>query len=154
LESPDGESQILLTQLKGITIDGLGYGSGNVVLQPNGGNVGIGTNAPDSLLHVAGNGHFNGTVTASGFASTGSNALALASITFPATTVNWTYTFGKNIFVFIDNAGVTGTALKINGTQIASSLLVTGDTIIPLQPGEYFSETYTIGTPVAVWKPQ
>jgi hypothetical protein len=88
-----------------------------------------------------------------GIASYSSNTLALTSISFPATTVNWTNTFGKNINVFIDNAGVTGTALKINGTQIASSLLVTGDTMIPLQPGDYFSETYSVGTPSAVWKP-
>src|ERR1035437_1585114 len=92
--------------------------------------------------------------TTNGVASYASNTLALASIVFPATTVNWTNTFGKNIFMFINNAGVTGTALYINGTQIASTLLVTGDTMIPLQPGEYFSETYTVGTPVAVWKPQ
>jgi hypothetical protein len=89
-----------------------------------------------------------------GIATYSSNTLALASISFPATTVNWTNATGKNIFVFIDNAGVTGTALKINGTQISSTLLVTGDTMIPLQPGEYFSETYTIGTPIGVWKPQ
>lgn len=37
------------------------------------GYVGIGTNAPDSLLHVAGNVHFDGTVTASGFAGNGSD---------------------------------------------------------------------------------
>lgn len=118
------------------------------------GNVGIGTNAPSERLEINGNFRASGTVTASGFVSTASNTLALASISFPNTTVNWTNTFGINIFLFIDNAGVTGTALKINGTQISSTLVVTGDTMIPLQPGDYFSETYTIGTPVAVWKPQ
>jgi hypothetical protein len=91
-------------------------------------------------------------VVTNGIASYVSNTLPLTSISFPASTVNWTNTFGKNINVFINNAGVTGT-LSINGTQIASTLLVTGDTMIPLQPGEYFSETYSGGTPTAVWKP-
>jgi hypothetical protein len=91
-------------------------------------------------------------VVTNGIASYVSNTLPLTSISFPASTVNWTNTLGKNIYVFINNAGVTGT-LSINGTQIASTLLVTGDTMIPLQPGEYFSETYSGGTPTAVWKP-
>ena len=87
-----------------------------------------------------------------GFASYSSNALAPSSITFPATTVNWTNTFGKNIFLFVDNTGVTGTAVKINGKQIFGSILPI-DLTIPLQPGEWFSETYTVGTPTATWKP-
>jgi hypothetical protein len=97
---------------------------------------------------------FPGSMTANFFVSSASNTLAPSSITFPATTVNWTNTFGKNIFVFIDNAGVTGTVIKINGTQIASTLMTTGVATIPLQPNEFFSETYTIGTPTAKWKPQ
>jgi hypothetical protein len=43
-----------------------GYFNGGNVAVMNG-FLGIGTNAPDSLLHVAGAGHFNGTVTAAGY---------------------------------------------------------------------------------------
>ena len=41
------------------------------------GKVGIGTNAPDSLLNVAGNGHFNGTVTATSFSGSGAGLTSL-----------------------------------------------------------------------------
>jgi hypothetical protein len=140
-----------------LSINTLGSGAVNIggggIIYMNG-NVGIGTTSPKNALDVIGSGSFSGTITATnGVASYSSNTLALTSISFPATTVNWTNTLGKSIYVFINNAGVTGTALKINGTQIASTLLVTGDTMIPLQPGEYFSETYSAGTPTAVWKP-
>lgn len=56
----------------------------------------------------------------------------------------------NNIFVFIDGMGVTGT-VALNGTQIFGSLGF-GATI-PLQPGEYITLTYSIGTPTATWKP-
>ena len=96
---------------------------------------------------------FDSSVSATnGFVSSASNTLALTAISFPATTVNWTNTFGKNIMLFIDNTGVTGTAAYINGSQIFGSILPI-DITIPLQPGEYFSETYTVGTPTAKWKP-
>lgn len=87
-----------------------------------------------------------------GFASSRSNGIAPFSFTFPATTVNWTNTIPVNIEVYIDNSGVTGTALKKNGTQIFSSLV--GDVTLGLQPGEYISATYSIGTPTARWSPQ
>lgn len=80
------------------------------------------------------------------------NKAAPSSITFPATTVNWTNTTGYNLFLFIDNTGVTGTAIRVNGQQIFGSILPT-DFILPLQAGEYFSETYSIGTPTARSKP-
>lgn len=84
-------------------------------------------------------------------ASTESNSLAPASISFPATTVNWTNTFGMNIELYVNNPAVTGTAFKKNGTTIFTS--VVGDITIHLQPNEYFSETYTVGTPAATWSP-
>lgn len=87
-----------------------------------------------------------------GYASFQSNLLAPSSITFPATTVNWTNSTGRNIFVFIDNTAVTGTSVAINGTTVFSGLSL--DLMLPLQPGEYFSETYTVGTPAAKIKPQ
>lgn len=80
-----------------------------------------------------------------------SNLLAPSAITFPATTVNWTNTTGRTVSVFIDNSGVTGSATKINGTQVYSSLV--GDIFFILQPNETFSETYTIGTPSGKIKP-
>lgn len=87
-----------------------------------------------------------------GTASLRSNALASAAITFPATTVKWTNTFGMNIVLYIDNSGVTGTATVKNNQQIFSSLV--GDVTLLLKSGDYFSETYTIGTPTARWEPQ
>jgi hypothetical protein len=87
-----------------------------------------------------------------GFASYSSNSLAPSSIVFPATTVNWTNTFGRNIVLFIDNTTVTGTAVKVNGQQIFGTILPI-DMTLPLQPGEYFSETYSVNTPTARWKP-
>ena len=86
-----------------------------------------------------------------GVASYRSNAIAPTSITAPLTTVNWTNTINVNIQVYIDNSGVTGTAIKKNGTQIFSSLV--GDVTLGLQPGEYMSLTYTLGTPVITWSP-
>ena len=80
-----------------------------------------------------------------------SNAIGPTSITAPATTVNWTNPINANIQVYIDNSGVTGTAIKKNGTQIFSSLV--GDVTLELQPQEYFSMTYTLGTPVVTWSP-
>jgi hypothetical protein len=70
---------------------------------------------------------------------------------FPGTTVNWTNTFGVPIQVYIDNTAITGTAIKKNGTQIFGGL--SNDTVLTLYPSEYFSETYTVGTPTATWSP-
>lgn len=81
-----------------------------------------------------------------------SNTLAPTSITFPATTVNWTNTFAFNIEMYVDNPTVTGTAFNKNGTTIFTSLA--GDITLQLQPGEYFSETYTVGTPTGKWSPR
>jgi hypothetical protein len=73
------------------------------------------------------------------------------SFTFPNTTVNWTNPLNTAIQVYIDNAGVTGTLIKKNGLQIFSGLV--SDVQINLRPGEYFSETYTVGTPVGHYSP-
>lgn len=87
-----------------------------------------------------------------GFATLTNAAVAPASITFPATTVPWTNTFGINITLFIDNNTVTGTAVSLNGQQIFSGL--TSDLPLAMKPGDYFSETYTVGTPTARWTPR
>jgi hypothetical protein len=81
-----------------------------------------------------------------------SNAVASASITFPNTTVNWTNPVNMPIILYIDNSGVTGSLVKKNGQQVFSSLV--GDVTLHLKPGDYFSETYTVGTPSARWEPQ
>lgn len=95
----------------------------------------------------------SGTVIATnGFYSLKSTAAAPTAITFPATTVNWTNANAFNIAMYIDNGGVTGTAVKKNGTQVFSSL--TGDCTLMMKPGDFFSETYTLGTPVGNWEPQ
>jgi hypothetical protein len=79
-----------------------------------------------------------------------SNKLAVMSFTFPATTATWTNPVSSSITVFIDNSGVTLSAVKLNGTTIFS---LANDLTLTLQPNEYFSETYTVGTPVGHWKP-
>jgi len=80
-----------------------------------------------------------------------SNLLAWTSFTFPNSTVNWTNPLQCSIMVKIDNTGVTGTALKINGTQVTASIV--GDETVPLQANEYFSETFTVGTPTGKYHP-
>lgn len=87
-----------------------------------------------------------------GTASTRSNLLAPTSITAPATTVAWTNPISANIEVYIDNSGVTGTAIAKNGTTIFTSLV--GDVTIGLQKGEYIMLTYSVGTPVIKWTPR
>lgn len=75
--------------------------------------------------------------------------VAPTAITFPATDTPWTNTLGAKIELYIDNVGITGTAIKKNGTQILGGL-ITGYTLV-LLPGEYFSETFSVGTPTATY---
>jgi hypothetical protein len=112
------------------------------------------TNYVNSYLPQMFNGAIKGSATGLLSLSTSlSNKLAPTAITFPATTVNWTNTQSFKIVVYIDNAGVTGTTIKKNGATISSTLMTTGMATIDLQSGDYFSETYTIGTPTAKWSP-
>lgn len=80
-------------------------------------------------------------------------AVAPTAITFPATTVNWTNNLGRSIVLYIDNAAVTATTLKKNGQQIAAGI---SSNCIPLalKIGDYFSQTYSAGSPTARWEPQ
>jgi len=128
------------------------YSGGFLPISDNVGTIGTALNRPKSIWTGTGTNQFDGLISANvGFASFASNTLAPSSISFPATTVNWTNTFGKNIFVFIDNGiGVTATAIKKNGTTIFT---LATDVTIPLQPNEYFSETYSAGSPTATWCP-
>lgn len=93
-----------------------------------------------------------GIVTATnGFSGMRSNLLAPSSLTFPATTVNWTNPLPVSIQVYIDNSAVTGTAVTKNGTTVFTGL--TAAITLGLQVGEYFSETYSVGTPTATYSP-
>lgn len=107
----------------------------------------IGDPANHNEMYLAGRVHI-----ADGIASTTNSAVASTSISFPATTVKWTNTFGINIVVYIDNTAVTGTSIVKNGQQIFSGLA--NDATLMFKPGDYFSETYTIGSPTARWEPQ
>lgn len=137
--------------------------------------VGIGTAVPLSKLHVTNstaqtnvridqqnttnpivqfynNNTLTSEFTTNGFSTFTSNLLAPTGITAPATTVKWTNPIPENIEVYIDNSGVTGTAIQKNGTTIFTSLV--GDVTIGLQRGEFISLTYSVGTPSIKWSPR
>jgi hypothetical protein len=114
------------------------------------------TYAPGSgpvLAAVDPNGNYRGasaTLT-NGVTSLSSNLLAPASITVSGSPFNWTNCFGKNVFVFLDLSGATNTSVKVNGAQIFGA--ATGTAVIPLQPNEYTTVTYSSGMPAMTWKP-
>jgi hypothetical protein len=107
----------------------------------------------EMMIGANGNAAFTQSVIATNsFASYLSNGVSSASISFPNTTVNWTNPQPYNIVLYIDNTAITGTAIKKNGQQIFSALA--NDATLFLKPGDYFSETYTVGTPTARYEPQ
>lgn len=89
-----------------------------------------------------------------------SNSLPPTSITFPASTATWTNTAANtaspavNITLYVDTAGVTGTVLAQNGTTICSTLVAGSMFTLNLNPGDYFSLTYTLGSPTGKWHPR
>jgi len=89
-----------------------------------------------------------------GFSSSARNLLAPIAITVGASPFNWTNSSasaggGTNIVeVYIDGVSVTGT-VAINGTTVFNTI---GQNTIRLQPGEYTTITYTLGTPTATFK--
>jgi len=119
-----------------------------LVFNPLGGFVGVGNSNPAVALDVTG-----AIKSSLGFAGSRSNLLAATSITFPATTVNWTNPLPVSIQVYIDNTSVVGTLLKKNGTQIFGAGVMASGATVGLQVGEYFSETYSAGTPTATFSP-
>lgn len=124
-------------------IDGkLGIGTTPLNKLDVAGEVVIGSTAAGSVTAPA-----NAIYVQGGVASGASGGAAPTGITFPASTVNWTNTVGVNIELYLDNIGVTGTAITKNGTQILGGL-ITGYSML-LGPGDYFSETYSAGTPTA-----
>lgn len=87
-----------------------------------------------------------------GIGSYASNQLAITSITVGASPFSWTNTFNnKNLQVFVDGTGVS-VATAINGTTVFQALTGAAYPVI-IQPGEWVTVTYSIGTPVMKWKP-
>ena len=123
----------------------------------------VNNDAPESgvpiwYLNTNGNANFAGTGTfTNGVVSNNRRLLAPVSISVGGSPFNWTNSPAggsggtNNVYVFIDGSGVTG-SVGLNGTTIFSG--VTGaDATVPLQPGEYVTVTYSVGTPVMFWKP-
>ena len=129
---------------------GIDPGAGNLTVA---GNVGIGTTSPAQKLTVIGSVTVSNTITGTnGAVSFSRNLLAPVAISVTASPFNFTNSFAtNNIYVFVDGSGVTG-SVALNGTTIFSAL-VGADATVPLQPGEYVTITYSIGTPVMKWKP-
>ena len=122
------------------------------------------TNATPSITLTSGTGSgaanfiAGGTLTATnGVASNSRRLLAPVSISVTGSPFKWTNSVAggsggtNNVYVFIDGSGVTG-SIGLNGTTIFSAL-AGADATVPLQPGEYVTVTYSIGTPVMFWKP-
>jgi hypothetical protein len=109
----------------------------------------IGT--PAEPYFIYGSNQFNSGkfYSSNGVSSLRSNTLALTAMTFPGSTVGWPNPLDCTIQVYINNAGITLSAIKKNGSTIFTS----GNATLLLQPGESFSETYTVGTPSATYAP-
>lgn len=124
-----------------------------ITVKKTSGNVGIGTTAPAARLDVTGDIRASTTISATnGFATWTNSAVGPFAITFPATTVLFTNPVAINTVLYIDNTGVTATAINKNGQQIFAVPAIT--VTLLLKPGDYFSETYSAGTPSARWEAQ
>jgi hypothetical protein len=96
-----------------------------------------------------------GTLSVVGLASISNNLVGPTTISpFPASGTNWINPSVGNITVYLSGAGVSGaTLVKINNVTV----YVLSGTVPPLsfelQTNEFFSVTYSSGTPSGVWKP-
>lgn len=91
-----------------------------------------------------------GTISATnGFASYSSNLLASTSITVGASPFLWTNSLTKNVVVYVDGVSVTGTVGR-NGSTVFGTI---GQNTVILQPGEWATVTYTLGSPTATFHP-
>lgn len=71
------------------------------------------------------------------------------TITVAGSPVNWTNTTTVNVSVYVDGVSVTGT-VGINGTTIFNTI---GQcTVADVEPGDWVTITYTIGTPTAWYR--
>lgn len=113
------------------------------------GNVGLGTINPACSFDCTGQVRAASSIFTNSVASYSSNGLAAATITIGASPVLWTNTTAKNVVVYADGISVTGT-VGINGGTVFNTI---GQNTIILQPGEYTTITFTIGTPTARWRP-
>lgn len=133
----------------------LDVGANGVSMMDNSGsqtfNLSGGSTAANHGLSFVNTAKFGGVITTNGIASYSSNLLAWTSITVGGSPFSWTNTLIKNVFVAVDGAGVSVGA-SINGTSIYTAL-AGGDFMLPIQPGEYATLTYTIGAPGAKFKP-
>jgi hypothetical protein len=90
--------------------------------------------------------NLSGGLIAVGVESTQNNRAAVTSISPGASPYNWTNTFGYNVFVWVQSGTVSD--IKINGSSVFGS---TGQ-IIPMQPTEWITVTYSGGPPGMFYK--
>lgn len=106
-------------------------------------------------LRRVGNFDLAGTVNATnGYTSFKGNKAAPTAITVTASPFNWTNNAAStgsgtnDLYVYVDGVSVTGTVGICGGTVFNTI----GQCTVALQPGEWTTITYTIGTPTAAYK--
>lgn len=143
-----------------------GTGGADRVTFAGGGEVGIGTNAPDSMLHVRGSGGSSGLTPAAGTVATVENAAADSYLTFLNATNTMAILFGNSTSVAdgqivytptrtlqLKSKATTAVTLDGADTALAGALTVTGTTTLngTTQVGDSTGESITFSNgPVGV----